>query len=187
LKGAPPDTQDESVGAELQTPKAHEILEEILDLSRINQKLLRNPDNLLGANLEEINARLRDIIERYERSYDPIAVRRSRSINPIVLEEFLNYTYNSNNRFIGMQLSLALIRNQFPWIYDVGIETLNIIRSRRSLEEKQMAIEEFDRIIAFSFEHPMMRELYGANKEFKIYCHELPRILSHAMKETISN
>lgn len=36
--------QDAEGAAELQTPKTQEVLEEILELSRINQKLIRNPD-----------------------------------------------------------------------------------------------------------------------------------------------
>ena len=47
---------------ELKTPRAQEILEEILDLSRINQKLLRNPDDSLGANLEKMILRFNELI-----------------------------------------------------------------------------------------------------------------------------
>ena len=48
LKHVEPAEQDSDETTELQTPKSLEILEKILELSRINQKLIRNPDRTLG-------------------------------------------------------------------------------------------------------------------------------------------
>ena len=64
LKSTPPESTDDGVGTELQSPKVQEILEEVLDLSRNNQKLLRNPDSSLSAKIEELNMMIRDLIER---------------------------------------------------------------------------------------------------------------------------
>ena len=50
--------QDAEGAAELQTPKTQEVLEEILELSRINQKLIRNPDGALESNLKEMSGLL---------------------------------------------------------------------------------------------------------------------------------
>lgn len=186
LKDTPPDGFDNGSG-DIKTPKAQDILEEILDLSRINQKLLRNPDGPFGAILEEVNVRLRDLLERVERPNDPISVRRSRRFQPMMIEELLHLTHRLGNHFVGIQFALALIRDQLPWIYDVGIETINILRSRRSREEKQIAIGEFNRLLEFSFEHPMMREMHGGNKEYRLFYHELPRLLSRAMEKTMAD
>lgn len=187
LKGTPPDGPTDGGGGELQTPKVQEILEEILDLSRINQKLLRNPDGSLGANLDEINDRLRELMARVDRPDDAMSVRRSRRFHPRLLEELLHFTHEGLDRFVGIHIALALIRDQFPWIYDFGIETIKILRSRRSQEEKHMAMQEFNRLLEFSFEHPMMRDMYGGSKEYRIFYHELPRLLSRAMDETMAS
>lgn len=183
LKDTQP-VENEDVREDSQTPRSQEILEEILDLSRINQKLLRNPDGSLGTNLEEINNRLREVMERLERPDD--SVRRSRKFHPMMLEELLHFAHPGRSGFVGVQMALALIRNQFPWIYDAGIETVSILRSRRSQNEKHIAIEEFNKLLEFSFEHPMMRDMYGGSKEYRMFYHELPRLLSHAMQETMS-
>ena len=186
LRDIKPEGSDENESGELQTPQMQEILEEILDLSRINQKLLRNPDGPLGASLEEINHRLGELMERLVRSVDSIPSQLSRRFHPMMLEELLHLTQVGKNRFVGVQMALALIRNQFPWIYDVGMETINILRSRRSREEKETALREFGRLVEFSFEHPMMREMYGGSKEYRIFYHELPHLLSRAMEESIN-
>lgn len=174
----------EDTGGDLQTPKAQEILEEILDLSRINQKLLRNPDGSLGSNLEDINLRLRELMDRFE---DVTPSRRSRKLHPMMLEELLHFAHPGRKGYVGVQMALALIRHQFPWVYDAGTETISILRSHHSLDEKQMALNEFNRLLEFSFEHPMMRDMLGGGKEYRMFYHELPRLLSHAMSETMSD
>lgn len=182
LKDALPDTVDDG-STDIQTPRAQEILEEILDLTRINQKLLRNPDGPLGANLEELNLRLRELMERAERLFEPISMRRPRKFHPMMIEELLHFTPLERNRFVGAQIALALIKEQLPWIYDVGMETIGILKSRRSREDKEIALSEFNHILEFSFEHPMMRDMYGGSKEYRIFFHELPRLLGRAMED----
>jgi len=184
LQDTPPEAHEVD-GTELHTPKAQEILEEILELSRINQKLIRNPDGSLGANLEEITHLLGQLLERSDRSGDPFIGRQARRFHPRMLEEVLHFSPMGENSFVGIQMALAMIRNEFPWIYDAGIETISILRSRRSNEEQQNAIMEFNRLLEFSFDHPLMREMYGSSKEYRLFYRELPHLLSRALEQTI--
>jgi hypothetical protein len=74
-------------------------------------------------------------------------------------------------------MALGLVRSQMPWIYDVGIETINILRSRRGFEEKNEAIRQFERVKEFSFEHPLMREILGGSREMHFMYRRLPDML----------
>lgn len=182
LKSTPPESTDDGVGTELQSPKVQEILEEVLDLSRNNQKLLRNPDSSLSAKIEELNMMIRDLIGRPVMEGGPLSRRHPRRLNPLMVEQLLHFTYDGPNPFVGIQIALALIRDQFPWIYDVGVETINILRSGRSHDEKQAIVNEFNRLLEFTFEHPIMRDAYGGNKEYRMFLHEFPRLLNRAME-----
>ena len=186
LRGTTPDSAADAARSDVETPRAQEILEEILELSRINQKLLRNPEGPLGANLEQMNDRLLNLLERLDQSEDPMGIRRSPRVHPMMLEEFLHSSYKGRDRFVRVEITLALIRNQFPWLYDAGIETVKILRSRRSLDEKRMAMGEFTQLLEFSFEHPLMRRMYDGSKEYRMFFHELPRLLARAMEESMS-
>lgn len=167
--------------------KSQEILEEILDLSRTNQKLLRNPEGTLGSNLEDIAKLLRDLIERNDRNEDQLpSIKRNRKFHPFMLEEIIHYSSVKETGWVGIRIALALIRDQFPWIYDAGVETISIIRSRRSKEEKHTAVQEFRRLLEFSFEHPMMRDIYGGMKEYRMFYRELPRILMDALERSLA-
>ncbi len=186
LHEPPSEGPKENDAAELQTPRTQEILEEILDLSRINQKLLRNPDGALAANLEQMNGLLQELLGRIERAEDPTSIRQVRKFNSMIIDELLHMSPITSGRHTGIQMVLALIRNQYPWLYDAGIETLNIIRSRRTDEEKHQAVKQFSLIVEITFEHPMMREAFGVSKEFRFLARELPHLLMRGLEATTS-
>ncbi len=185
LRDVPQDSPKETDVQELNTPRVQEILEEILELSRINQKLIRDPAGALGGQIEQINSLLQQLLDRTERSDDTL--RRMQRVHPMMFDELLhNMPLSSRGRLAGIQMLLALVRNQFPWIYDIGIETISILRSRRSQEEKHQAIDEFRKILEFSFEHPMVREIFGASKEYRYFYREVPHLLMRALDETLN-
>ncbi len=184
LRVVPPDSQNETGAGELKTPRAQEILEEILELSRINQKLIRDPAGALGGHLEQITVLLHQLLERTDRSEDTL--RRVQRARPMMLDELLHMSASSNAGYVGVHMTLALVRNQFPWIYDVGIETIKILRAHRSPDVKHQAIDEFKKIVEFSFEHPAMREAFGGGKEYRYFYREIPHLLMRAFDETLS-
>ena len=169
LKGVDSAEQDADGETELQIPKAQEILEEILELSRINQKLIRNPDGTLGSSLEEMNRLLHMLLERTERLDDPRSMRRRHKLHPIMLDELIHMSLFENNDYLGAQMVLALIKNQYPWIYDAGIETINILRSNRTMEEKEHTLNQFRRIMDFSIDHPVMGEMLADRETHLLY------------------
>lgn len=93
LKGAELQEHGPDAIHEIQSPRAQEILEEILELSRINQKLIRNPDGSLGSNLEEIANMVRMLIDRTERPDDPMFSRRLRKFHPMMLDEIMHMSF----------------------------------------------------------------------------------------------
>ncbi len=173
-----PDAGDNDVG----TPRPEELLEEILDLSRINQKLLRNPE---PAGTEKIRKLLQELIERTDRGEQRLSRRRGRELNLMMFEEILPGGVIKDNKFVGLQMVFSLLRKDFPWIYDMGIETINILRSRRSKEEKRMAVQTFQNVVDWSFDHPMMRELHGGSKRMYMFARELQHVLRHTLERTI--
>jgi len=187
LRGTKPDDHEKESGKELQSPKAQEILEEILELSRINQKLIRNPDGSLGSNLDEIANMLRMLIERTDKIDDPISMRRMRKLHPMMLDELMHMSLTEGQGFVGAQMTLGLIRSQMPWVYDAGIETINILRSRQGIEEKNEALHRFRRIMEFSFEHPLMRDAYATSKEMHFIYRRLPDLLMEIFERKIKS
>lgn len=170
--------------APLQSPGAPEILEEILELSRSNQKLIRNPDGSLGSSLEEMTQLLRTLAERSDGPDSLFSRRRSKRLHPMMLDELIHMCPPGPDRFVGIQMALAMIKGDFPWIYDAGMETVKTMRSRRPRAEKLEAIETFTNLLEFSLGHPMMREIYGESRDYRML-RELPFIFRRAFEEAV--
>lgn len=74
--------------------------------------------------------------------------------------------------------------NSFPWIYDMGKELIDILKSANSPDEKSIAIREFREMVDFTFSrHPMMRDIFGRTKDSMMFMKELPYSLMRYLDE----
>ena len=149
------------------------ILEEILDLSRDNQKLLRTPDERLHENVENLNKKLDDVLSRND--YVSEQKRMRRKYSSLILDEIMHVS--GRRSAYGFLMTLSLYKEDFPWIYDMGKELMDLIKSQKSKEEKQQAIQEFNEMINFTCNHPIMRNLVAHNRDNLIFMKELPYII----------
>src|SRR5690606_16887531 len=92
LKGQRPPEEDDpnQVDATVRDTNTQQILEEILELSRANQKLIRNPEGSVINHLEETRQMVRELFERQERRDSLGPMRKSRRFHPMMIEEILH-------------------------------------------------------------------------------------------------
>ncbi|WP_396587017.1 hypothetical protein [Bermanella sp. R86510] len=174
--------QDASgTGAQNNDRMSNEILEEILDLSRVNQKLLRNPESDIYKTVESMQMILKEIISRSEFEKDSRMARRRRKLHPKMLDEILHMSPRFEKNFTGFQIAISLFRNDFPWIYDAGIDLVRTLRSTENPDTQRDAVQAFDELIEFSLEHPMMREMFMPDKEVWMMARDLPHILRRTL------
>lgn len=174
---AQPDSNEEAI-----IDSSSEILEEILDLTRNNQKLLRNPDGEFVKEIEPIKSTLDKILKRLELDGESRRIRRDRKLHPMFIEELLHVSPRFEKGLAGFQIAIGLFRTDFPWLYDAGLDVARTIRIGASSEEKLEAVNAFNELVEFTFEHPIMREMYMPDKEMWIMARELPRILKRALE-----
>lgn len=160
-----------------------EILEEILDLSRNNQKLLRNPDPKIHDNLADLRNMIQEQFFRFEKNSDMDVKRMSRKFNPMFLEEVMHIGMRNNKNPYGFLIALSFFKSDFPWVYDTGKELLDIIKSTAEDDIKQEAIRDFKDMMEFTLHHPMMREIYGHRKDYVMYMKEMPYLLLRYVEE----
>lgn len=163
--------------------ESSEILEEILDLSRINQKILRNPDLNISESISEINDNLMKVLSRLEKERRlGGGPRRKRRFHPGMIEELMSMSprmFGKNH--IPFQIVLSLVKEDFPWLYDAGMDVISTLKSGKSGGPKDKAISEFMELVEFSFEHPMMREMLMIDKDQHMMLRELPYMLKHSL------
>ena len=150
-----------------------EILEEILELSRDNQKLLRNPDSQVSSDLEKIKQDIERIAMKTSMAYD--RRRSSRKYNSMFLEEVMRMT-NKKSKY-GFLMTLSLFKEDFPWIYEMGRELFDILKSEKTSDEKSLAVREFRDMIEFTCSNPIIRESFSYSSDSLMLIKEMPYIL----------
>ena len=83
----------------------------------------------------------------------------------------------------GFLIALSIFQDDFPWIYSMGKELINIIQSNASIEVKHEAISDFRRILDFTCEHPAMRDVYSRRKESMMLLKDMQYLLMSMIKE----
>lgn len=173
--------KEEAEESQQKEPISSQILEEILDLSRVNQKLLRSPNLDVHKELEDLRIMLSEIISRSEREKE-MRMRKRKKFHPHMLEELLHISPRFEKNLTGFQIAISLFREDFPWIYDAGVDLARTLRSEVHPEEKHDSVEAFQELIELSFEHPMMREMYMPDERMYMMARELPHILGRSLK-----
>lgn len=154
-----------------------EILEEILDLSRNNQKLLRNPDSNLSEKIEGIYRQIQDL--SYKNSKDmEIDMRKSKKFHIMLIEDIMHSDMNLKSGFnhYGLLILLSSFKDDFPWVYDSGKDLIDKLKSQISKSNKEDAIKDFIGLLEFTFSHPLYREFNNRKDFFPMK--ELPYIIS---------
>lgn len=183
LKSKP--KEDDAKGPKEKEIFSNEILEEILDLSRVNQKLLRSPELDVHKELDTLKMMFKEMISRSEFEKESRMMKRKRKIHPKMLDELLHISPRFEKNFTGFQIAISLFRADFPWIYDAGIDLVRTLRNTNKPEERRDAVEAFQELIEFSFEHPLMRDMYIPDKEMYMMARELPHILRRTLERYV--
>ena len=171
---------DEEKGTE-EIGRSSEILEEILELSRDNQKLLRSPDAKLYDDIEKIKESIEENFKRNIILYEQNRTRRKYS--SMFIEEIMHMTHiGSSYRFL---MVLSLVKDDYPWIYDMGKELNDILKGENKYKDKSLAISEFKDMIDFTWSNPMLREVYGRNKDNMMFMKELPYALTRFLEDML--
>lgn len=158
---------------------ASEILEEILELSRDNQKLLRSPDTQLYENINELKETVERVSEQNNLVYQE--KKRLSKYSSIILDEILHMNHGKSP--YGFLMTLSLIKDDFPWIYDMGKELLDILKNETNSDKKEHFIRKFREMIEFTCGHPVMRDFSSQSRNSIMIMKELPYVLSRYIDE----
>ena len=174
------DINDDDVQGDETDSETHmsTIIEELLELSRDNQKLLRNPDTKVSDSLESIKQRLDYTLSMFERNSEMEDRRIARRNRTMYLDELLHGILPDCNKQYAFLILLSLVQDDFPWVYNMGKELIDIMNSRANTPKKITAINDFRRLMMFSFDHPAMRENISRRKDSAILLKEVPYALS---------
>ncbi len=183
-----PNSEPDEETIKFQVGKFKKIISEILKSNDTvsDQYLQETPskDNSSARLFEEIKVMFQDLPSRIENNISPkYRGRKKRHFHPFMMHEMMQeMMHRSKNNKAGILVSLGLMREGMPWLYDIGIETIRTIDSSKSEKERQEAFNEFRDVVKLSTQHPMMEEFMDTKEDYMIY-EELPHIILHEMEK----
>lgn len=80
-------------------------------------------DNIIVAKLfEEVKIMFENLPSRIENRLDPER-RKRQKMHPMMFEEMLHVEFKSNDSSLGFLIMLSLFKEDYPWLYEIGLET----------------------------------------------------------------
>lgn len=174
-----PNSEPDEETIKFQVEKFKEKIKEILANKKepLSEKVEDNEskENSSAKLFEEIKVMFQDLPSRIENNVRLDYREQKRRFHPMMIEELCHM---GKNPTVGLTMALSLYKNtSMPWIYDLGIELIKTLKSRKTKAEKEKAVYEFSDIIEMSVHHPMMREINMGSKEDHMFFRETPKIL----------
>ena len=139
----------------------HIVLEELLELTRDNQKILKTTDSNIYHELEEVKQRIEMVRAQ---SHNVIESKKKTRLTAVLFDEIL-YKANRQSLNCGFLIVLNSFKEDFPWLYDLGKELLDTLKKPILIKEKIEAANEYRALFDFSIEHPIVRETYLGSRK----------------------
>ncbi len=141
-------------------PTQHKMVEEILELTRDNQKLIRQSN-------DNFNMRDEMSLESFTRK-SKNDFFRDRGYRYLIHE--LSCRKDKKNFIIGLSIIVSLFKNDLPWIHDAGLDLINTLKSQKKSSSKQQAIKDFLDLLEYTLHSPIRKII--RNREFVILIKE---------------
>ena len=168
LVGRIPDSEPDrdAIAMQVRTfnAKAKDVLEK-LDAGRDDEDRSPVDDTSVAKLFEEIKVMFQDLPSRIEGRLDPIRHRRRRRLHPMMVEEILHVSKIDDTT--GLLVILGMLRDDFPWLYEIGLEAHRAIKGGSSAQIRK-AGEAFQRALELTIEGPFSRELHDKETYFVV-------------------
>ncbi|MDR2005379.1 MAG: hypothetical protein LBQ74_20335 [Prevotella sp.] len=126
--------------------------------------------------IEELKSKVDALPSRIEnRLYDP-DIRRRRRFHPMMLEEIMHMEMKSENPSLTFLMIISLIKDDFPWIYEIGLDAYKVLKSSKAKTEKVKSLENFEETLKM-LEHPMYREIFGKSEEMYMFSKDIKHFI----------
>ncbi len=179
-----PNSEPDEDTIKFQVGKFKESIAEILktnnEITVADSAELPSKDNSSAKLFEEIKVMFQDLPSRIENTgrHEYRRSSKKRRFHPMMIEELM---HSSKNNKVGILVSLSLLREGMPWLYDAGIDTLRTLDSNSNLKAKEKSLAEFMDLIEMSSRHPIMREFMDSEEDFMLF-EEIPHMLIKSMR-----
>ena len=112
------------------------------------------------------------------------SVRKNKVIDPYVIRELTSVLSHPSNGPISLLIVLSFYRDQFPWLYEIGMEAYRRATAG-NWEGARAIIKDLQMMAEMSLRSPLMEELVGNRKEAYMLMEQLPFLLERVVEEAM--
>ena len=134
-------------------------------------------DTSVAKLFEEIKIMFQDLPSRIDRRFDPEYRNNQPHLYPEMINEMLHVSKKNGNFKLGFLMVLSIYKKSFPWIYELGKDTLKVLESRKAISTKEVALMNFVNSIDVSLSHRVFRHKKRYSKINEMILRETPRML----------
>lgn len=143
---------------------------------------------------EEVKVMVRELPERVDDRVRSATrrggIKRVRRLHPMMFEELLFHPVFRKGRggpAAAWLLSISLMRDDFPWLYELGLDLYHALR-KGSMKEISEARRNFLAIIEATMHGPFLREMYRPDDEEVFFMiQHLPQMMERFLDRTSIN
>ncbi|MBI5885798.1 MAG: toll/interleukin-1 receptor domain-containing protein [Deltaproteobacteria bacterium] len=147
-------------------------------------------DGAVAKVVEEMKILVRDLSMRFEHQLaegpNRLRQRRLRRFHPGMFEEMLHMSQGASSSPIGILIIASLVRDDIPWLYELGVEAYRILKSGKSSAAFEAA-RAFRDATEMAVRGPYMDEMGFLSKEARLMLRELPIMIEHCLQDFFGN
>ena len=144
--------------------KATEITDKFKIQVSEADRLDKDGENSVAKLFEEIKIMFDSLPSKIENRIDPDSKRRRKRFYPAMFEEVMHLGFANEDPNIGFLMFVSLYKEDFPWFYEIGMETYRGLKISKNATEREKLVRNLERAVEM-LGHPIMREFYGESKE----------------------
>ena len=127
----------------------------------------KNNENSVAKLFEEVKIMFDSLPLKIENRIDPDRNRKRRRFHPLMIEEMTHFGVMNENPSLGLMIILGFYKDEYPWFYEIGIDSIKELKKAKTITEKSKIVKNFEWAIE-TLNHPMIREYYGDSKDLYI-------------------
>lgn len=142
-------------------------------------------ENSVAKLFEEIKIMFDSLPSKIENRVDPDRRNRKR-LHPMMLDELIHLEFADDDPNLSFLMFISFFKSDLPWFYEIGMETYRGLKNAKTANEREKIIRNFDKATEI-LGHPMIRGIYGNNKEMYILLKESRHMMRRYIDKLYSN
>ncbi|HEU4719207.1 MAG TPA: toll/interleukin-1 receptor domain-containing protein [Bacteroidia bacterium] len=127
---------------------------------------------------EEVKIMFQDLPSRIDKRLDPemIGMKRRRRFHPKMMDELFHISMKVGDPNISFLMMISLVKDEMPWLYEIGIETYRSLKTAKTKSDKQKAISQYHQALEL-MGHPIFVEMYARSEESYMMMKEMRHLM----------